>query len=55
MSYKDGECGEKWGEILKLPKTIADEEIHRALEYKFNRKIPKPLGTVYHYWDEGAW
>lgn len=55
VSYKDGPCGEKWGEILKLPKHIMDKEIHRALEYKFNRKIPQPLSTVYQYWNEGAW
>ncbi|PFX27799.1 Achacin [Stylophora pistillata] len=55
VAYKDGVCGEKWGEILKLPKDVMDQEIHRALEYKFNRKIPKPLSTVYQYWNEGAW
>lgn len=55
VSYKDGVCGEKWGEILKLPKSVMDQEIHRALEYKFNRKIPLPLSTVYQYWNEGAW
>ena len=55
VSYTDGVCGEKWGEILKLPKQVMDKEIHRALEYKFNRKIPQPLSTVYQYWNEGAW
>ncbi|XP_078374120.1 achacin-like isoform X3 [Oculina patagonica] len=55
VSYKDGLCGEKWGEILKLPKSVMDQEIHRALEYKFNRNIPQPLSTVYQYWNEGAW
>lgn len=55
VSYNDGECGDKWGDILKLPKAIMDQEIHRALEYKFNRTIPKPLSTVYQYWNEGAW
>ena len=55
VAYTDGVCGEKWGEILKSPKDVMDREIHRALEYKFNRKIPKPLSTVYQYWNEGAW
>ena len=55
VAYTDGVCGEKLGEILKLPKDVMDREIHRALEYKFNRKIPKPLSTVYQYWNEGAW
>ncbi|XP_068753462.1 LOW QUALITY PROTEIN: flavin-dependent L-tryptophan oxidase VioA-like [Montipora capricornis] len=55
VSYNDGVCGEKWGEILKLPKTVVDQEIHRALEYKFQTKIPTPLSTVYQYWNEGAW
>jgi len=55
VSYNDGECGEKWGELLKLPKATVDREIHRALEYKFKRTIPQPLSTVYQYWDEGAW
>ena len=47
VAYKDGVCGEKWGEIVKLPKDVMDQEIHRVLEYKFNRKIPKPPRTVY--------
>ena len=57
ISYNDGACGEKWGEILKLPKAIVDQEIHRALEYKFQsfKPIPKPLSTIYQYWSEGAW
>ena len=56
LAYKDGECGEKWGQILNsVPKSMIDLEIHRALEYKFNMMIPEPLDTIYQYWDEGAW
>ena len=55
VAYKDGSCGEKWGDVLKLPKAMVDDEIHRALEYKFKRTIPGPISTVYQYWDEGAW
>lgn len=55
VAYKDGPCGDKWGAVLKLPKAMVDDEIHRALEYKFKRTIPRPISTVYQYWDEGAW
>ena len=55
VAYKDGSCGEKWGDVLKLPKAMVDDEIHRALEYKFKRTIPRPISTVYQYWNEGAW
>lgn len=56
MSYADGECGEKWGEILRTStKEMVDKEMHRAIEYKFNMKVPEPLATIYQFWDDGAW
>ena len=56
LAYKDGECGEKWGSILNsVSKSLVDQEVHRAIEYKFNMTVPKPLETVYKYWNEGAW
>ena len=56
LAYKDGECGEKWGSILtSVSKSLVDQEVHRAIEYKFNMTVPKPLETVYKYWNEGAW
>ena len=56
LSYKDGECARKWGVILNsVPKEMVDQEIHRALEYKFNMTVPKPLDTIYQYWNEGGW
>lgn len=32
---------------------MVDQEIHRALEYKFNMTIPVPLDMTNQYWDEG--
>lgn len=53
--YMDGYCSRKWGDILRISKSDVDRELKRALEYKFKRKVPDPLATVYQYWDEGAW
>lgn len=60
-----GGCSDDWGNILKVSKhaidqelesAIIDQELERALEYKFQRKIPlKPLKTVYKYWEDGFW
>ena len=60
-----GGCSDAWGNILKVSKhaidqelesAIIDQELERALEYKFQRKIPlKPLKTVYKYWEDGFW
>ena len=52
----NGECGDMWGNILKVSKDAVDREIKRALEYKFQRTISvEPLDTVYKYWEEGFW
>ncbi|XP_015755689.1 PREDICTED: uncharacterized protein LOC107335208 isoform X5 [Acropora digitifera] len=49
-------CSDDWGNILKVSKDAVDQELERALEYKFQRKIPlKPLKTVYKYWKDGFW
>lgn len=53
--YMDGACSRKWGDILRISKSDVDRELKRTLEYKFRRKVPDPLDTVYQYWDEGAW
>ena len=51
-----GGCSDKWGEILKLSAKEVDEELKRALKYKFQREdVPDPLETKYKYWDEGFW
>ena len=55
-----GGCSDDWGNILKVSKHASrhaiDRELERALEYKFQRKIPlKPLNTVYKYWEDGYW
>ena len=51
----NGECSDKWGNILKMSKTDLDTEVKRALEYKFGREVPDAIDTVYKYWDEGVW
>ena len=49
-------CSDDWGKVLKVSKPAVDEELKRALEYKFQRKIPlTPLNTVYKYWEDGFW
>ena len=53
--YMDGPCSRRWGDILRTSKSHVDRELKRALEYKFARKVPDPLDTVYQYWDEGTW
>ncbi|XP_044166868.1 uncharacterized protein LOC114947034 isoform X3 [Acropora millepora] len=50
-----GSCSDEWGYKLKLSKDIVDREVKRALEYKFQRKIPNALSTVYKYWESGFW
>ena len=56
LAFSDGDCGAKWGEIVSsAPKEMVVQELHRALEYKFDMEIPKPLDMIYKYWDEGAW
>ena len=49
-------CSDDWGKVLKVSKHAVDQELERALEYKFQRKIPlTPLNTVYKYWEDGFW
>ena len=49
-------CSDDWGNILNVSTKAVDQELERALEYKFQRKIPlKPLKTVYKYWEDGFW
>ncbi|KAK2555026.1 Tryptophan 2-monooxygenase [Acropora cervicornis] len=49
-------CSDEWGNILKVSKHAVDQELERALKYKFQRKIPlTPLNTVYKYWEDGFW
>ena len=59
-----GGCSDDWGNFLNVSKILkvsnskhaVDQELERALEYKFQRKIPvKPLNTVYKYWEDGYW
>ncbi|XP_015780440.1 PREDICTED: uncharacterized protein LOC107358349 [Acropora digitifera] len=50
-----GSCSDEWGSKLKFSKDVVDREMKRALEYKFQRKIPDALSTVYKYWENGFW
>ena len=55
MSYASALCAVRWGELLKISKDSVDREMHRALSRLFpGVDIPKPLETVYVYWDEGS-
>ena len=55
ISYATALCATKWGELLKISKKTVDEQILRALGRLFPEvKIPKPLESVYMYWEEGA-
>ncbi|XP_078373199.1 uncharacterized protein LOC144656829 isoform X2 [Oculina patagonica] len=55
MSYAKLHCAVKWGELLKVQsKEYVDQEMHRALERLFpGVDVPKPLESVYVYWDKG--
>ena len=54
MSYTNWGCAVKWGEMLKNSKESVDQEMNRALQRLFpGVEIPKPLDSVYIYWDEG--
>ena len=50
-----GSCSDEWGSKLKTSKDFIDREMKRALVYKFQRKIPDALSTVYKYWENGFW
>ena len=52
--YTDGNCARKWRDIATLGKRQLDEEVHRAMEYKYNKSLSRPDETVYKYW-EAAW
>ncbi|KAL9968631.1 hypothetical protein ACROYT_G020746 [Oculina patagonica] len=53
-SYAKLHCAVKWGELLKISKQQTDRLIHEALERLFpGVSIPKPLETVYYYWENG--
>ena len=55
MAYANEHCAARWGELLKISKQSVDHQILRALTRLFPRvNIPKPLETVYVYWEEGA-
>ena len=53
----EGSCSDEWGSKLKISvnNDVIDREMKRALEYKFQRKIPDALSTVYKYWENGFW
>ena len=54
MSYTCWGCAVKWGKLLKNSKESVDQEMNRALQRLFpGVEIPKPLDSVYVYWDEG--
>lgn len=56
MSYARINCAVKWAELLKIQsKEYMDEEMHRALKRLFpGVDVPKPLESVYVYWEEGC-
>ena len=55
MAYGNVHCAARWGELLKISKQSVDHQILRALTRLFpGVDIPKPLETVYVYWEEGA-
>ncbi|KAL9969976.1 hypothetical protein ACROYT_G022271 [Oculina patagonica] len=55
MSYAKIHCAVKWGELLKVQsKEYVDQEMHRSLKRLFpGVDVPKPLESVYVYWDKG--
>ena len=53
-SYAKSKCAVKWGELLKISKEQTDQLIHESLERLFPGVfVPKPLETVYFYWENG--
>lgn len=55
MSYAKLRCAVKWGELLKIQsKEYMDQQMLKALKRLFpGVDIPKPLESVYMYWEEG--
>ena len=55
MSYAKARCAVKWGKLLKSSsKEYVDQDMHRALSRLFpGVDIPRPLESVYVYWEEG--
>ena len=54
-AYTSGQCSRMWRDVQSLGKDFLDKEVHRALRYKFNRTVPRPLKTVYKYWEGALW
>jgi len=52
--YTEGACAERWKQIMELKGNFMDFETHKALEAMYGVEIPKPIDTVYQYWDS-AW
>jgi len=52
--YVDGACAETWRDVAQLKTDYIDFEIHKALEAKYEVKVPEPIDTEYQYW-ESAW
>ena len=54
VAYKDGVCGEKWGEILKLPKTSWTKKLAASWSTRLTEKSPNlraqciSIGTKVH-------
>ena len=55
MSCAKMHCAVKWGELFKIEsKENMDRQMLRALRRLFpGVDIPKPLESVYVYWEEG--
>ncbi|KAJ7385308.1 hypothetical protein OS493_016382 [Desmophyllum pertusum] len=55
MSYAKMHCAVKWGKLFKIKaKEDMDQEILRALRRLFPCvDIPKPLESLYVYWEDG--
>lgn len=55
MSYAKLRCAVKWEELLKIQsKEYMDQQMLKALKRLFpGVDIPKPLESVYMYWEEG--
>lgn len=49
-------CAAKWGKMSKLPRSVFEAEIKKAVQEVFPEKgVPDPLGMVFKFWDRVAW
>lgn len=56
LSYAWLGCAAKWGKMSKLPRSVFEAEIKKAVQDVFPEiVVPDPLDMVFKFWDKVAW